>query len=81
MSKKPTINPLEEQRVSIPWLVIEPQTEGGDYKVLVSTPQGNILEFPIDKEAIQHIGPLLDTDALWNSFFTSVIASLGVREK
>lgn len=80
MAKKPKINPLEEQRISLPWMVIEPQEEGGEFKVLVSTPQGNILELPVDKDAVQHIGPLLDTDALWNSFFTSVIASLGVRK-
>jgi len=80
MAKKAKINPLEEQRISLPWVVVEPQEEGGEFKVLVSTPQGNILEFPVDKDAVQHIGPLLDTDALWNSFFTSVIASLGVRK-
>lgn len=80
MAKKAKINPLEEQRISLPWMVVEPQEEGGEFKVLVSTPQGNILEFPVDKDAVQHIGPLLDTDALWNSFFTSVIASLGVRK-
>lgn len=80
MAKKVQINPLEEQRISIPWVVVEPQEEGGEFKVLVSTPQGNILEFPVDKNAVQHIDPLLDTDTLWNSFFTSVIASLGVRK-
>ncbi len=26
--KKPNINPFEEQRISLPWMVIEPQTEG-----------------------------------------------------
>lgn len=75
------VNPLEEQWISIPWMVIEPQNEGDPFKVLVSSPQGNILEFPIPKEAVPHIGPMLSNDALWNSFFSSVIDSLGVRKK
>lgn len=67
---------LYENRLIIPWMILPPQNEEETHKLIISSPRGNILEFPISEKSAEHLGAILGTDALWSSFFSSVISSI-----
>jgi hypothetical protein len=64
---------LSEQRLSIPWLIIE--REGDANNLLVSAPDGTVLEYDIPKSAIAGFSLMLADNRLWNTFFSSLLNS------
>lgn len=67
----------QEQKLVIPWLVIPPPEEGTKlHKLLVSSPDGQIVEFFISLAAAEKLPEFLSNAALWQTFFSSLINSL-----
>lgn len=66
----------EEQKLSIPWMVIPPQEGQKLNKLLVSAPDGQIVEFFISTAAAEKLPEFLANAALWQTFFSSLITSL-----
>lgn len=66
----------QEQRVTIPWLVL-PAEEGSNlHKLLVSAPDGQIIEFLVSSSTAEKLDTLLAGSALWQTFFSSLINSM-----
>ena len=66
----------EEQRLTIPWMVIPPVEGAKLNKLLVSAPDGQIVEFFISTAAAEKLPEFLSNAALWQTFFSSLINSL-----
>lgn len=68
---------LAEQRLTIPWLVVK-RDELPEDLLLVSAPDGVVLEFPLPKTAVDGLSLMLSDNRLWNTFFGSLLNSLKV---
>lgn len=58
-----------ENKLNIPWML-------NNGFLLVSTPDGKVLDFPITEKAASEIGGVLDNWEFWDTVFRSLITSL-----
>lgn len=68
-----------EQRLVIPWLVLPAEGDSKLNKLLVSAPDGQIVEFMISTAAAEKLPEFLANSALWQTFFASLINSLEMQ--
>lgn len=69
----------EEQRLVLPWLVL-PAEEGSKFnKLLVSAPDGQIVEFLVSTATAEKLPEFLSSAALWQTFFSSLINSMEMQ--
>lgn len=76
---------LSEQRLVLPWLVVERDRSklSGDlspFSLLVSSPDGALLEFDLPENVSKHLGDVLADQNLWKTFFTSLLDSFRVPQ-
>jgi hypothetical protein len=69
---------MEQKNINLPYLVL---TEDGPTTLLVSAPDGLVLEFPIDDATAAKIDEVLTNSGLWSAFFTSLIQSMQNNEE
>lgn len=67
---------LSEQRLTLPWMII--RRGGTDDTLLVSSPDGVVLEFAIPKTAVDGFSLMLADSRLWNTFFSSLLNSFKI---
>jgi hypothetical protein len=77
MSEENTSLVDKEQAIHIPWLIRPPSPDGTICQLLVSTPGGEVREFQISADKVEVFIQMLFRSELWDSFFTSLISSLG----
>ena len=66
----------QEQKLVLTWLVL-PAEEGSNlHKLLVSAPDGQIVEFLVSTATAEKLPDMLDSSALWQTFFSSLINSM-----
>lgn len=66
----------QEQKLVLTWLVL-PAEEGTKlHKLLVSAPDGQIVEFLVSTTTAEKLPDMLDSSALWQTFFSSIINSM-----
>jgi hypothetical protein len=63
----------KQQTISIPWII-------ANKKLLVSAPQGEVLDFPIGDTDEEALTTLLTSTSLWSTFFNSLSAALNVQK-
>lgn len=69
----------QEQKLVLPWLVL-PAGEGAKlHKLLVSAPDGEIIEFLVSAATVEKLPDMLGNSALWQTFFASLINSLEMQ--
>lgn len=61
----------KQQTISIPWII-------ANKKLLVSVPEGKVLDFPIEDTDEESLSALFNSTGLWTTFFASLVASLNV---
>jgi hypothetical protein len=76
---------LSEQRLVLPWLIVKrdgpkPSENLSPYLLLVSSPDGIVLEFDLPENASKHLGDVLQDHNLWKTFFTSLVNSFKVQQ-
>lgn len=68
---------MDEQRtITVPWLVVTTEAEP---VLLVSAPNGNIVELPCREDTAEHLDALLNSDVLWKTFFTTLLTAIEER--
>lgn len=65
--------PDAQQTLSIPWMI---DTFDGKCELLVSAPDGGIIEIPLTPEIAKQFPSLISQRGLWAIFFNSLVASL-----
>jgi hypothetical protein len=65
-----------QQTLSLPYILLPSISEPGDMELLVSAPDGTLLDFDLSKETAEKFNDVLNNPGLWRSFFESLIASL-----
>jgi hypothetical protein len=63
----------QQQTISIPWII-------ANKMLLVSTPQGEVVDFPLGDVTEDVLAELLNSTGLWQTFFKSLVASLNVQK-
>jgi len=71
---------MKEKTLSIPYLVLD-EGEGSEPSLLVSAPDGTVLEFKIDEHIAINIDDVLSNSGLWSAFFNSLIQSMQTNEE
>ena len=69
----------QEQRLVIPWLVLPAEEGSTRHKLLVSSPDGQVVEFLVSTAAAEKLPEFLANSALWQTFFASLINSLEMQ--
>jgi hypothetical protein len=69
-----------EQRLVLPWLILkrdgpEPSENSSVYSLLVSCPDGTVLEFDLPEQGSKLLGDVLQDQSLWKTFFGSLVNS------
>ena len=66
----------QEQKLVMPWLIL-PAEEGTKlHKLLISAPDGQIVEFLLSTATAEKLPDMLASSALWQTFFSSLIISM-----
>jgi hypothetical protein len=78
-------NNLNEQRLVLPWLILkrdgpELSENSSPYLLLVSSPDGIVLEFDLPELGSKLLGDVLADHNLWKTFFTSLVNSFKVQQ-
>lgn len=68
----------QEQKLVLTWLVLPAEEGSKMHKVLVSAPDGQIVEFLASTPAVEKLGDMLDNSSLWQTFFSSLLNSLEI---
>jgi hypothetical protein len=78
--KEPELPGLAERWLTLPWMIIN-RTEGDnpDDLLLVSAPDGVVLELDIPKDSSDGLSLLLADSRFWNSVFSSSISALRIN--
>lgn len=63
----------EQQTISLPWII-------ANKKLLVSVPEGKVLDFPIGDTSEKDLLEVFDSTSFWTLFFYSLVASLNVQK-
>jgi hypothetical protein len=69
----------EEHVIDIPTVILD--QEDGSIVLLVSAPDGMLLEFPLTEAVANKIDDTLINNGLWSAFFTSLIQSMQNNEE
>lgn len=68
----------QEQKLILTWLVL-PAPEGSKlHPLLISAPDGQIVELLISAGVAEKLEDMLANSALWQTFFTSLINSMEI---
>lgn len=67
---------MTQQTLSIPYLVMPSENGEETPSLLVSTPDGTVLEFDISDATAINLDETLGNSGLWSAFFTSLIQSM-----
>lgn len=76
---------LDEQALRLPWLIVKKNNElkSSDnslpYLLLVSCPDGTVLEFDLPENAANQLEDILKDHKIWKTFFTSLVASFKIQ--
>jgi hypothetical protein len=78
-------NNSNEQTLVLPWLIVKkdgqkPSENSLPYLLLVSSPDGIVLEFDLPEPASRLLGDVLQDHNLWKTFFTSLVNSFKVQQ-
>jgi hypothetical protein len=66
----------QEQKLVLTWLVLPAEDGSNLQKLLVSAPDGQIVEFFLSSQAAEKLPDMLNSSALWQTFFSSLINSM-----
>lgn len=69
----------QEQRLVLPWLVLPAEEGAKVHKLLISAPDGQVVEFFVSTAAAEKLPDFLSNSALWQTFFSSLINSLEMQ--
>jgi len=65
----------EQQNLNLPYIILPSDAEPGDFELLVSAPDGTILDFDISPELAETLPEVLSHAGFWRSVFESLIQS------
>ena len=67
----------EQKNLNLPYLIV---ANGDKYNLLVSAPDGKVLEFSITPDIAEGLDDALKQSDLWDIFFKTLIAAKWVDE-
>lgn len=75
---------LDEQALRLPWLIVKkeglkPSDDSLPYLLLVSCPDGTVLEFDLPENAANQLEDVLKDHKIWKTFFASLAASFKIQ--
>lgn len=69
----------QEQKLVLPWLVLPAVESTKLHKLLVSAPDGEIIEFLISTDSAEKLPQFLASSSLWQAFFSSLLNSMEMQ--
>lgn len=66
----------EQTNLTLPYIILPSNAEPGDFELLVSAPDGTILDFDIGPELAERLPEILNGAGFWSSVFQSLIEAL-----